>query len=183
MFEQSKGGELSASKTEVEQHLKSVYSRTEAKQRKAVALPPMKRPTAPGCALYMSDITIEEVQCVARKARTASAPGMNALPYKLYKKCERVVAILTSLLNKLWKAICLRIGVRQIEYIYPRKSNPLCSLLNVKGKIYFSVLAKRLTRFLMDNGFTEGRRTRFSRVSGTCQHDLERNSGYKEWKA
>ena len=33
LFEQSKGGELTASKTEVEQHLKSVYSRTEAEQR------------------------------------------------------------------------------------------------------------------------------------------------------
>jgi len=131
LFEQSKGGELTASKTEVEQHLKSVYSHTEAEQREAVALPSMKRPTAPGYAFDMSDITIEVVQYVVAKARTASAPGMNGLSYKLYKKCERVVAML-----------------RVYQYLR-----------------------------------TEGRRTRFSRVSGTCQHDLEHNPGCKEWKA
>jgi len=64
--------DFTASKTEVEQHLKSVYSRTEAEQREVVTLPPMKRPTAPGCAFDMSDITIEEVQYAVAAAQTAS---------------------------------------------------------------------------------------------------------------
>jgi len=60
------------------------------------------------------------MQYVVAKARTAHAPGMNGFSYKLHKRCERVVAILTSLLNKLWKVgyMCLRSGVRQTGYIH-----------------------------------------------------------------
>jgi len=114
---------------------------------------------------------------------------MNGLSYKLYKQCERVVAILTNLLNKLWKAgyvpeeWCRANGVyipKEEQSSTLGQFRPI-SLLNVEGKIYFGVLAKRLTRFLLDNGFiiTSVHKAGVPGFPG-CLYDLERDPGCKE---
>ena len=94
-----------------------------------------------------------------RKARAKSAPGINGISYKLYKNCPKVLHRLISLLKRAWeedhvqKEWCLADGI-----LIPKEENSTgigsfrpISLLNIEGKIFFGVIARRLTTFLMAN--------------------------------
>jgi len=111
----------------------------------------------------MSNLKAKEVREFVRKARTKSAPGMNGLSYKLYKNCPLVLGELTVLLQRVWKENlipqdwCLADGIQ-----IPKEKNSVgignfrpISLLNVEGKIFFGVIARRMTNFLMDNGLID----------------------------
>ena len=98
-----------------------------------------------------------------RKARAKSAPGPSGLSYKIYKKCPK-------LLKRLWKLICTiwRKGTvpscwqRAEGCFVPKEEDskslsqfrPI-SLLSVEGKIYFSLLSRRLTKYLIGNGYID----------------------------
>ena len=115
--------------------------------------------TAPEKQLDVSEPSIGEVKDVVKKARTASAPGPNAIPYKVYKICPLLLKRLWRLLN----LVCLKGDVpaswKESEGIFtPKERNSktvnqfrTISLLNVEGKIFFAILAKRLTSFLIGN--------------------------------
>lgn len=46
---------------------------------------------------------MREVEEVIKKARSASVPWPNGLPYKLYKNCPQVVKVLWRLIKTAWK--------------------------------------------------------------------------------
>lgn len=160
LFEQSKNGELKASQAEVEAHLAEVYGN---KNDVCMDIPGLKRPASPGYSFEMGDIKLNEVMQVVTKARAKSAPGMNGISYKLYKKCPGIVEVLTKVLNQIWRSgripdeWCCANGVyipKEDKAENLGQFRPI-SLLNVEGKIFFSVLAKRLTDYLMNNGFID----------------------------
>jgi len=159
LFEQGKTGELQASKEEVEQHLAMVYG--QAREVDISSMPVLQHPTCPGCDFEDGELRPEEVERVVKKARSKSAPGMNGISYKVYKKCPQVLSLLTRILGRLWmqgevpEEWCMANGVyipKQDKAKRLEEFRPI-SLLNVEGKIFFSVLANRLTEYLLQNGY------------------------------
>ena len=157
-----KSGSLDVPKEELEAHLRQTYS----DPGRAEPLPHIQgvpRPSQPGVPLDLEEPRLAEVQEVVRKARASSAPGGNGIPYLLYKRCPEVLRILWGLLRVAWRKgvvpqeWCIAEGV-----FIPKEENskgisqfrPI-SLLNIEGKIFFSILTKRLTAYLTTNGLID----------------------------
>ena len=80
LFEQSTSGELNVSQQQLEEHLKNTYS----DQQHGVPMPVIAglvRPTKPGVEFDLSEPKLAEVEKFISKARAASAPGPNGVPY------------------------------------------------------------------------------------------------------
>ncbi len=160
LFEASKSGELKAPKEEVEEHLRRTYGGSDAANSLG-EFPGSKRPTEPGYAFYSGPITKFEVDDVVAKARAKSAPGMNRISYKVYKMCPRIRGLLAELLDMIWARGIIPDEWCKADGVYIPKEDhsesisqfrPI-SLLNVEGKIFFSILSRRLTRFIVSNGY------------------------------
>ena len=81
------------------------------------------------------------------------------MPYKLYKMCPLLLRRLWRLLKVVWRKGDVPASWKEAEGIFtPKERNSkmvnqfrTISLLNVEGKIFFAILAKRLTSFLTGN--------------------------------
>ncbi|GFN99521.1 reverse transcriptase [Plakobranchus ocellatus] len=102
---------------------------------------------------------LQDVIAVVNKARAKSAPGPNGVPYLLYKRCPNVLKKLHKLLRSAWKNIKISKEWMAAEGVcIPKKQDsrginqfhPI-SMLNVEGKIFFSVMASRLKKYLIEN--------------------------------
>ena len=95
-------------------------------------------------------------------AKCISSPGLNGIPYKVYKKCPKI--------NKFpfkFFLSCMNKGIIPLQWqsakeIYIPKVNPptahniisdFCpiALLNVEGKLFFSLVSRRLEKHLINN--------------------------------
>ena len=93
--------------------------------------------------------------------RNASAPGLNGIPYTVYKKCPRISKSLFKVFQTCFKRCEIPIQWRSAEEIYiPKVSSPSenklsdfrpIALLNVEGKRFFSLVSKRLETHLIHN--------------------------------
>ena len=93
--------------------------------------------------------------------RNASAPGLNGIPYKVYKKCPRISKFVFKVFQACFKRSEIRIQWRSAQEIYiPKVSSPSenklsdfrpIALLNVVGKLFFSLVSKCLETHLIHN--------------------------------
>ena len=104
--------------------------------------------------------------------RNASAPGLNGIPYKVYKKCPKISKFLFKTFQTCFKRCEIPIQCRSAQKIYiPKVSNPSekklsdfhpIALLNVGGKLFFSLVSKCLEAHLIhsnkfiDNSIQKG---------------------------
>lgn len=93
----------------------------------------------------------QEVNDFIKKARGKSAPGPNGIPYKVYK-CERLTSQLWKLLRVAWRKNFLAGDWLIADWI---KQFCTISLLNVEAKIFFGILVKRLSTFMLANGYMD----------------------------
>ena len=161
LFEQPKSGTLTVDRDTLEQHLKETYSKPE--DTPPLSIPGLVRPERPTKPFNDKPPTLEEMRKVVKKARAKSAPGPNGIPYILYKKCPKVLAWLHRMLRSAWrnKKICTQ-WMRADGVYIPKEQDSTTitqfrpiSLLNVEGKIFFSVMASRLTNFLLENKYLD----------------------------
>ena len=162
LFTDKKSGKLDVPQEELESHLKRTYS----DELRHVPIPPINDLPIlhePEITFKTGNLKLREVQDFVRKARAGSAPGINGISYKLYKNCPGVLRELTTLLQNAWKHDlipqdwCVANGIwipketnaKGIENFRP------ISLLNVEGKIFFGVIAKRMTDFLIGNRYID----------------------------
>ena len=160
LFEQPKSGSLVTEKNVLEDHLRKTYSDPE-RQTPLPDISGLVWPSEPGEKFNCEPPSLKEVAAVIRKARNKSAPGPNGVPYLLYKRCPKVLTWLHKILKSAWKNLKISDQWTIAEGVYiPKEQNsseinqfrPI-SLLNVEGKIFFSVMASRLTKYLKDNGY------------------------------
>ncbi|KAJ8341252.1 hypothetical protein SKAU_G00335430 [Synaphobranchus kaupii] len=155
LLEDKRSGKLEITKSELEKHIREQYS----DPAKAIPLGSpgyVPRPAPPVIPFNTAPPKLSEVADVVRKARAASAPGPNGVPYKLYKYCPGVRKILWKLLKVAWgKNIIPSEWQRAVTVFIPKEQNSnsisqfrSIALLNVEGKIFFSIMAKRLTSYL-----------------------------------
>lgn len=98
-----------------------------------------------------------------RKARGRSAPWPNGIPYRVYKSCERLKRHLRKLLKAAWmknflpesRLIAEGCFISTEENSSSIKEFCTVLLLNVEGKVFFGILAKRLTQFLLSNKYND----------------------------
>ncbi|KAK3779423.1 hypothetical protein RRG08_015824 [Elysia crispata] len=137
-------------------------------------------PDAPGEEFNSKPPSLKEINAVVQKARVKSAPGPNGVPYLLYKRCPNVLKRLHKILRGAWSNLKINEQWMSADGVYiSREQNSTeinqfrpISLLNVEGKIFFSVLASRLTKYLTENGYinTSVQKGGIPGVSGCLEH-------------
>ena len=93
--------------------------------------------------------------------RNSSAPGLNGITYKVYKKCSKISKFLFKIFQACFKRCEIPIQWRSAQEIHiPKVSNPSenklsdfrpIALLNVEGKLFVSLVSKRLETHLIHN--------------------------------
>ncbi|KAJ8376434.1 hypothetical protein SKAU_G00070140 [Synaphobranchus kaupii] len=104
------------------------------------------KPTEPSALFDTSPPKLSEIRQVIQQARSASAPGPNGIPYKLYKNCPRVLKLLWTLMRTAWTKLIIPSEWRRAVAVFiPKEQNSKTigqfrsiALLNVEGKIFFS---------------------------------------------
>ena len=117
---------------------------------------------------------------IVKRARSGPATGPNVFPYKVYKICPLLLRRLWTLSRVVWRKGNIPSCWQVAEGIVTPKENDAkditqfrtISLLNTEGKIFFSVLAKRLTKFMTDNNYvdTSVQKGGISDFSGCVEH-------------
>ena len=153
-------GKLKCTTEELNQHLRITYG----DNSRGVDLGDISglptRAEVPEIPCPSSNITRKEHEECVRKA---SSPGNNAIPYKVYKRCPKLSAHLWNLNRSAFKTGQFPDCCRYSEGVYipktdgdftPATGRPI-SLMNVQGKLYLAVLAKRLTKYAVENNYID----------------------------
>ena len=160
LFEEEKSGVLKVSKETLEAHLQRKYS-DPLTDTPMGNFGELNRLQPPEETFDNSPIKLGEVKDFVRKARAKSTPGINGISYKLYKRCPKVLTSFWKLLRVTHIKKFIAEDWELADGIYiPKEKNsknleqfrPI-SLLNVEGKIFFGVIAKRMMRFVLNNKF------------------------------
>ena len=162
LFAQSKSGTLSCTKEELDNHLKETYC-DPRRDEPLANLCGIPRPSQPAVTFDMSYLKKKEVDDFVAKARAKSKPGQDCVPYKVYKRCPQLRFRLYKLLKEAWKTKTLAEKWCRAEGIYiPKEEDSKdlsqfrqISLLNVDGKIFNGIIAKRMMTFLLANGYID----------------------------
>ena len=160
LFDGEKNGVLNISKEDLKAHLRKKYTDplTDTPLRR---LNEPNRPQSPDEKFDDSPLKQGEIKDFVRKARAKRSPGINGISYKLYKRCPKILVLLWKFLRKAYtkKFIAEKWGLADEIYIPKEKDSrkleqfrPIV-LLDVEGKIFFGVIAKRMTRFVINNGY------------------------------
>ena len=100
---------------------------------------------------------------MVKAARTSAAPGPNGVPYTVYKRCPGILNLLWKVLRTIWRRGRVTDQWRQAEGVWIPKEEKskeidqfrIISLLNTEGKIFFSILSRRLSKFLIMNEYID----------------------------
>ena len=122
--------------------------------------------------------TWKEMQEVVRAIRSASAPGPSGVPYIVYKRCKEILQILWKILRVIWRRGKIVEQWRFAEGVWISKEEGsksldqfrIISLLNTESKIFFGLSSRRLSDFILGNGYIdtpEGRDRRYAKVPWT----------------
>ena len=162
LLDPPKSGTLQVSKEQLDHHFRAAFidplGDKELAERSDLPEIPL-----PKVAFNEGVISIFDISQFLRKTRNRSAPGPNGVPYLVYKKCPGVLKVLHSLLKSAWTSGSVDKEWQKAEGIFIPKEKvsvdinqfrPI-SLLNVEGKIFFAVLAKRLTSYLTQNDYID----------------------------
>lgn len=162
LFTEARSGTLKCSKEELDRHLNNTYS-DKLRNQPLSPIDGLKHPTKPGVGFQLGGIREREVDDFVRKARGKSGPGGDGVSYKVYKYCDRLRHKLFLLLRQLWREGDIVDEWCKAEGVYlPKEAEaedigqfrPI-SLLNVDGKIYMGILAKRTVNYLQTNGYID----------------------------
>ena len=179
LFTTEKNGTLKTSKQELEQHLEKVH--LDSKRHEQITIPPDIPPIQPPVFnLHTSPPQWKEVENTVRRARAASAPGPNGVPYKLYKYAPDVLRFLWRLMRVVWQKQRIPKAWRRAGgVLIPKEKDaseftqfrPIC-LLNVEGKIFFSIVSRRLSTYLERNEYidTSVQKAGIPGFSGCLEH-------------
>ena len=172
-------GDLQSTKDEVEQHLMEAHSNPD-KGKEREELEDLLQYEERDVEFDDNPPAYKEFAKKLRKTRSKSAPGPNGVPYVVYKRCPGVAKLLWNYLRLLWKRNVLSDAWREAEGVFIPKEEGAntvkkfrtISLLNVEGKLFFSMKADRITDFLMDSGYIDPsiQKGGIPGVSGCLEH-------------
>ncbi|XP_077060725.1 cadherin-like protein 26 [Siphateles boraxobius] len=102
LFPKEKSGALKTTKKDLEEHLRIKNFDSKGHEHLAIPsdIPPIEPPEH---HIDTSPPTWKEVENIVRRARSASAPGPNGVPYKVYKNAPDVLRFLWRLMRTAWQ--------------------------------------------------------------------------------
>lgn len=122
---------------------------------------PLKCP----CPRYfkLTEPSLKEVCEVIKAAPSASSPGPSGVHYLVYKRCPELLHHLWKILKVIWQGGRVADQWRCAEGVWiPNEEDSKninqfrsISLLSVEGKVFFSVVFRRLTEFLLRNNYID----------------------------
>ena len=123
----------------------------------------MIQPESPTTDFNMKEPSWKEIQDVVRAARTASAPGPSGVTYCVYKRCPGILNRLWRIMRKIWRRGKIAQQWRFAEGVWiPKEENSeridqfrSISLLSTECKIFFSILSRRLSNYLLANKYID----------------------------
>ena len=150
---------LSVDKEALDKHKASSIS----DRFKDCPLPPLEDLPEPPSILKEFDnskFKFSDFMQIVNSRRNGSSPGINMIPYRVYKKCPQICSYLFNVCR-----LCLKNSfvpthwrIATEVYIPKVKPNPNnikdfrpISLLNVEGKLFFSLVSKRLEHHIISN--------------------------------
>ena len=117
--------------------------------------PPLQKSFPTNC------FSFEQFFLILSTQRNASAPGLNGIPYKVYKKCLKINKFLFKIFLSCMNKGIIPLQWQSAKQIYMPKVKPPTehsisdflpiALLNVEGKVFFSLVSKRLETHLISN--------------------------------
>ena len=172
-------GQLKSTKEEVESYLQKVHSNP--KREEAQDIPEeMWKHKEPETAFNNKPPTYAEFTKKLRRTRTKSAPGPNGVPYRVYKRCPEVAKLLYQYLRSMWAKNVISDSWKEAEGVFiPKVDNAesvdkfrTISLLNVEGKLFFSMKSERIIDFVLANGYidTSIQKGGVPGISGCLEH-------------
>ena len=102
IFDKSRSGVLKVSQEELEEHLNKTYSDPN-RESPMSHIEGLVHPTEPSVPFDISPPKLSEIEQFLKKSRSASSPGNNGVPYKVYKKCAKLRKTLWNLLKVAWR--------------------------------------------------------------------------------
>ena len=141
------------------------------------------RPTRPGILFQLGELTLIEMKSFIQKSRAKSSHGQDGVPYKVYKRCPKLVHWLFLILKKAWNEKFIIQRWAKTEGIYiPKEAGAsslsqfrLIALGNTDGKIFFGILAKRVRNFpsgIDSFTVTESMYSRLPGLHQACSYDM-----------
>ena len=123
----------------------------------------LKEPELPKRDFDMRIPSWIEVKNIVMAARSASSPGPSGVPYSVYKRCPGLLKMLWKFITRIWRRGKIVEQWRYAEGVWiPKEENSTSieqfrsiSLLSTESKIFFSVVSRRLTDFLMKNEYLD----------------------------
>nr|XP_014269084.2 uncharacterized protein LOC106676625 [Maylandia zebra] len=120
-------------------------------------------PVPPSVEFKLTEPSLKEVCEVIKAARSASSPGPSGVPYLVYKRCPELLRHLWKILKVIWRRGRVADQWRCAEGVWiPKEEDSKninqfrsISLLSVEGKVFFSVVSRRLTEFLLRNNYID----------------------------
>ena len=108
-----------------------------------------------------TSLKAEDFERLLSSRRNKSSPGLNAIRYIVYKKCSQISNFLFNIFKSCLKHCIVPIQWRYAKEVYIPKSNspdpskikdfrPI-ALLNVEGKLFFSLVSRRLENHIITN--------------------------------
>ena len=179
LFQHPRSGSLSVEKEQLEAHLRKTYS--DPNREIPLSEPAgLVWPAVYGEEFNSKPPSLKEINAVVQKARAKSAPGHIGVLYLLYTRCPNVLKRLHKILRGAWSSLKISEQWMSADGVYIPKEQistetnqfrPI-SLLNVEGKIFFSVMASRLTKYVTENGYinTSVQKGSIAGVSGCLEH-------------
>ena len=117
--------------------------------------PPLQKSFPTNCFCF------EQFFQILSTRRNASAPGLNVIPYKVYKKCPKINKFLFKIFLSCTNKGIIPLQWQSAKEIYIPKVKPPTAhnisdfrpiaLLNVEGKLFFSLVSRHLETHLISN--------------------------------
>ncbi|KAJ8014696.1 hypothetical protein DPEC_G00018330 [Dallia pectoralis] len=174
-----RSGQLTCSKAEIDCHLRDNFG-DGAREQDLGNCQYLIDPPAPTLDFDGKEPSWKEIQEVIKKARPGSAPGPSGVPYRVYKSCPKLQHGLWKILKVIWRRGKVAKQWRFAEGVWIPKEEEsktidqfkIISLLSVEGKIFFSIVARRLTDYLLRNSYidTSLQKGGITKVPGCLEH-------------
>lgn len=158
---ESLNGSPTCTQEEAELYFKKLYH-DECRSEDFSPLEGMVRPPLPMFPFFEDPPNFKEVQRHTRSKRNSACPGLNRLPYLIYKKCKAILRTAHRIFLKIFKskdipsnwstAFVVLLQKNKDVLDDPSEFRPI-AITNTLGKIFFSIISARLQKFMVKNNY------------------------------
>jgi hypothetical protein len=186
-----KNGNTLPTKERCEQYFPNLY-KDEKRSHQYKPMRDMKRPVRPVHDLNLAPPTRNEFRRAVYSKRNAASPGRNGVNYVVYKRLPAAFELLYQIICKAWNGdVPDSWAQAQVILLFkdedpsdPANYRPI-ALQSCSGKIYFTIWAKRLEKYMTLNGyFVRSKQKGFLQgIAGCSEHIAALKAALRDAKA